>query len=129
MKKAEAIKIAIDELKKQISVSSDDAELVKALDKLIGMEEDMTKTARKVHRVSQKEAYHAFSNGEEIFLLAKKSYLSPPDTIDNSCTLRRIRLDSSVVVPDCLDQFYKNIQDFQRHYHPITYPGGVIFYM
>lgn len=129
MKKAEAIKIAIEALKRQISVSLDSTELVKALDKLIGMEEDMTKTARKVHRISQKEAYHAFSNGEEIFLLAKKSYLSVPDTIDNSCTLRRIRLDSSITVPDCIDQFYGNIKKFQRDYHPITYPRDVIFYM
>ena len=111
MKRAEAIKIAIEALKKQISVSSD-TELVKALDKLIGMAEDMTKTSRDVHRISQEKAYNAFANGEEIFLLAKKSYLSVPDTVRNSCTMRRIRLDSSVVVPDCIQQFYGNIRKF-----------------
>nr|DAQ55366.1 MAG TPA: hypothetical protein [Caudoviricetes sp.] len=128
MKRAEAIKIAIEALKKQISVSSD-TELVKALDKLIGMAEDMTKTSRDVHRISQEKAYNAFANGEEIFLLAKKSYLSVPDTVRNSCTMRRIRLDSSVVVPDCIQQFYGNIRKFERDYHPITYPKDVIFYM
>lgn len=129
MKKAEAIKIAVEALKRQVSITSDNIELVKAIDKLIGMEEDMTKTARKVHRISQEKAYHAFANGEEIFLLAKKSYLSVPDTIYNSCTLRRIRLDSSIVVPDCIEQFFGNIRAFQDDYHPITYPEGVIFYI
>ena len=129
MKRADAIKIAIEALEKQISVSSDSTELVKALDKLIGMVEDMTKTARKVRRISQKEAYHAFSNGEEVFLLAKKSYLSVPNIIDNSCTLRRIRLDSSVIVPDCIQQFYRHIRKFEQDYHPITYPEEIIFYI
>ena len=130
MKKAEAIQIAVKSLEMQISVSSDDnKELIKAMDKLIRMAEDMTKTSRKVHRISEEKAYHAFSNGEEIFLLARKSYLSVPTTIDTSCILRSIQLDTSVTTPDCIEQFYGSIRKFQSHYHPITYPGGVIFYI